>query len=147
MRIARLLVCLIALLLVAAPAAGAATSVGLPTTKPHSVTVPPPGFAISANQAEAIARSLPAVKKVLRDNPNPVVDVSIFDGSFWQVQIARHDDELAMVDVDISPAGAVSGVYSGLSAYNYTARGKYDRTLRKPWVWLPFALLFVLPFV
>jgi hypothetical protein len=141
--------CLLLLALFGAPPAARAADVGvgIPALPPESMTVPPPGFSTSANDAIAIAKRQPEVRKVLRKHPKAIFDVSIFSGVYWQVDVAKGTGVRAWVDVDVGPRGDVLGVYPGIAASSYLARGKFDPILRKTWVWLSFGVLFLVPFV
>jgi hypothetical protein len=138
---------LLALLLLPSAARAADTSVGIPAVAPESMDVPPPGFSTTGEEALAIARRQPAVRKVLREHPDAVHDVSVFSGIYWEVDFAERPGSLALVSVDVAPRGEVVGTYTGIAASTFMARGKFDPILRKTWVWLTFGVLFLVPFV
>jgi hypothetical protein len=137
----------LALVLLAPATAHAQTGVGFPLAAPASMTTPPPGFTTSAREALAIAKRQPAVVKAQREHPNAELDAQIWDGSRWEVDLLTRAGGDVIVDVDISAAGRVTGVWTGLAAGNYLARGDFDPIMRKPWVWLTFGILFLAPFV
>ncbi len=137
----------LALLLAPAAAQAQDTSVGIPVAPPSSPTVPPPGFKTTARQAIAIAKRQPEVQKVLREHPRAIFDAQVFGNWRWQIDVAAKNGDRALVDVDISPYGNVIDVWSGISASTYLARGHFDTTMRQPWVWCVFGLLFLAPFI
>ena len=133
-----------------APAASAAApgqvdSVGLPRELPASMSVPPPGFSTNARQAIAIAERTPAVRKALRDHPGLRSEALVWDHSRWEVNFKTA--QRTYVEVDVTAGGAVEAIWTGLQAEAYFARGGSSGLFDSPWVWLPFALLFVAPFV
>jgi hypothetical protein len=137
-----------ALLLVPSAAQAAQdTSVGIPVAPPASMTVRPPGFKTTAEQAIAIAKRQSAVQRVLHDHPHAIVDAQIWDNWRWQIDVAAKRGDRALVDVDVDAYGRVINVWSGISASTYLARGHFDATMRQPWVWIVFGLLFLAPFI
>jgi Glycosyltransferase family 87 len=150
MRRLRSLGWLIVLALMLAPAAAKADQgarVGAPLAPPASMTVPPPGFRTTANQAIAIAKRQPAAREALRKHPHAIIDAQVWDDWRWQIDIAAKPGERALVDVDVSPYGNIVDVWTGLPASTYFVRGNFDATMRQPWVWLVFGLLFLAPFI
>jgi hypothetical protein len=137
----------LALLLVPSAAQAQDTSVGIPVAPPASMTERPPGFRTTAEQAIAIAKRQPEVQQVLREHPRAIFDVKVFGNWRWQVDVAAKNGERALVDVDVSPYGNVIDVWTGISASTYLSRGNFDATMRQPWVWLVFGLLFLAPFI
>jgi hypothetical protein len=146
MRIGRLLGCLVALFLIAAPAAHAGQQVGAPIAPPASMTVPPPGFRTTAAQAGRIALRQPAIARALRANRRARLDIEIWDAAYWQVSVAEAG-KVPTATADISAYGEIFKVYSGIAAGSYFARGDFDPHFSRPWVWFPFGVLFLLPFL
>jgi hypothetical protein len=141
------LIVLAVLLVPSAAQATQGTSVGVPLAPPASMTVPPPGFKTTAEQAIAIARRQPAVREALRSHPNAIIDAEVWGDWRWQVDVAAKRGDRALVDVDVSAYGGVMNVWTGLPASTYFARGNFDATMRQPWVWIVFGLLFLAPFI
>ena len=52
-----------------------------------------------------------------------------------------------VAEVDVGARGGVSAVFTGPQAQSYLARGHHGNLFDSPWVVLPFALLFLVPFV
>lgn len=146
MRIGRLLGCLVALLLIAAPAAQAGQQVGAPIAPPASVHVPPPGFRTTAVQAGRIALRQPAIVRALKADRRARLDIEVYNSLYWQVSVAEAG-KAPTASADISAYGEVIKVYSGIAAGSYFARGDFDSHFGRPWVWLTFGVLFLLPFL
>ena len=148
---ARLLVlfCLLGLT-VLAPAAPAhaqaqVDSVAPPVALPESETVPPPGFRTSARQAIAIGDRIPKVRALRRSHPDLDATAWVWGGWRWEVDYVAGNQVLA--EVAVGARGGVVGVFTGPQAQSYLARGHQGKLFDSPWVVLPFALLFLVPFV
>ena len=145
MRVARLVLGLVAALLVVAPAARAAELPG-PGSGPVAADARPPGFHTDATQAIAAARAAPAVQAQLRRRPDLHAVASVWEQRRWAVVFTDRDD-VPRAEAAVSSYGAVGEVWTGLNASSYLTRDGLDPVFRKPWVWAPFALLFLVPFV
>ncbi len=136
------------LLTSAGPASAApqgADSVGLPLASPPSQTVPPPGFTTSARQAVEIALGTRTVRRLRSREANLVASAYVWAGKRWEVDFGVGGKDLA--EVDLSPSGRVVAVWTGAQVDSYQARGHFDKLFDSPWLFAPFALLFLLPFV
>jgi hypothetical protein len=143
------LLCLLGLT-VLAPAATARAqaqvdSVGPPLALPESETVPPPGFRTTARQAIAIGDRVPEVRALRRGHPDLKATAWVWDGWRWELDYVADDRVLA--EVDVGARGGVVAVLTGPQAQSYLARGHQGNLFDSPWVVLPFALLFLVPFV
>jgi hypothetical protein len=146
MRRLPLLGLLLTLVLALAPAAAHADNiVGVGVTSPTSLNEVPPGFRTSARQAVDLARRQPAFARQ-RAKAGTTTAVSIFSGIYWQVQVDDRDGHV-IAEADISPYGRVMGVYTGVAATSYIARPGVDPSFSRPWVWLTFGVLFLVPFI
>jgi hypothetical protein len=125
--------------------ARAAGSVGPPVAAPASLTTPPPGFSINANRALAIAAGTPAVKKLLAAHPKAAGVPNVWANERWEVDFDQGARRYASVDV--SADGRVEHVWTGLAASSYLLRGTFDKSFSRWWVWVPFGVLFLVPFV
>jgi hypothetical protein len=143
-----LLVCLVAVfaLLPSAAAQAADTPVAPDIAAPSSLSLVPPGFSTDGRQALAAARADARVKRVLAEHPGADLRVAVNGGVAWDVQIvAAHEHGVG--DVDITADGRVINVWTGVAALSYMARGHHLPAFERPWVWLTFGLLFLVPFV
>src|SRR5205085_4224836 len=52
-----------------------------------------------------------------------------------------------VAEVDVSASGQVLAVWTGAQVDSYQARGHFDSVFDSPWLFAPFAILFLLPFV
>jgi hypothetical protein len=165
--IAALALCLVA----AAPAvaqedrAGSAGSIetGLPKAAadpnalslPASQTVPPQGRDRSARRIGAIADKLADVREERRKYPGNTREVFLKGSDRWQVSYYAKTPpgsprkEIAQVLVD-DATGIVLEHWTGYKVAWTMARGypgAFGRIVNAPWVWIPLAVLFVLPFI
>ena len=125
---------------------------------PPSLVEPPPGFAISARQAEAIAGRVPEVTQARTDHPGLKPAVAIpadaaepsFEVMFVTPGVQSQYGSNIRVDVIVSGVtGVVTEVWTGPQAATPLARGQepsVGRALNRPYIWLPLAALFLLPF-
>jgi hypothetical protein len=120
-------------------------SVGLPLTVPASQTTPPPGFTTTARDAVRIAFATKKVRELRGKHPNLNGHAYIWAGRQWEVDLGVNGKDLA--EVDVSASGKVLHVWTGVQADAYFARGHFGRLFDSPWVFIPFCVLFVLPFV
>jgi Glycosyltransferase family 87 len=126
---------------------------------PASETQPPPGFRLSAKQARAIADAVPAVQDAEAEHSRLKSSVSVptFGGDpttfevvyFTPGEESQYGTE-ARVEVVVSGlSGQVVAVWTGPQAGDTLARGEeplVGKALNRPYVWLPLAALFLLPF-
>jgi hypothetical protein len=139
---------LVALFAFAAPAtAGADQIVGIDMVHPESMDVPPPSFQTSGKQALTIATRLPEFAAQQRKHPNSRIDVAIYGGLFWQIALIEQPSGRFPVVVEVLPDGRVMDVNTGVAASSFIARAHFEPNFARWWVWLPFALLFLAPFV
>ena len=136
----------LAFLLVPAAAQAADVGVGLPTSAPPTETAIPPGFTTNARQVKAIAARVPEVRAAQRENPTAKLYAQVWNGARWDVSLFSSDDR-SLVLVNLGRDGKLLHVWTGLAAQSVFAQGHFDHTFPKPWVFAPFALLFLLPFV
>jgi hypothetical protein len=119
---------------------------------------PPPGYAISARQARAIAERVPAVRRERAEHPGlkPVVGIPAEAGDLsFEVEFAtpgvrsQYGSDIR-VDVVVSGVtGEVTEVWTGPQAATPLARGdgrSAGGALNRPYVWLPLAAIFLLTF-
>jgi hypothetical protein len=117
---------------------------------PASQTKPPPLHRLSARQAVAIADR---VAKVRRERARfaSTRRTAFTKGALqWQVSYyAAKDKEIAQVLIDDS-TGAVREAWTGHHVAWTMARGypgAFGRKINSPYLWIPLAVVFVLPFV
>jgi Glycosyltransferase family 87 len=124
--------------------------------RPVSRTVPPPGFRLSANQAERLADRNAAVLQAKAEHPDLrgttyLSPLRLRQGTFWHWDVIYKDggnDQI--VEVELHPVdGSVLQItkepdigWPLLLAFPGVLGGK----LNAPYIWLPLCLLFVLPF-
>jgi hypothetical protein len=164
-------------LLAAAPAAGAASTGSPPKAAalkpaltnpvsavpvagdalvaPPSQDVAPPGHRLSAKQAGAIADKVEDVRHELHRYPGSVREVFEKGTDRWQVsyfaKVPPGDPrkEIAQLVID-DRSGAVLESYTNYKVAWTMARGypgAFGRIVNSPVVWVPLAVLFVLPFL
>jgi Glycosyltransferase family 87 len=149
---------LVALLAPAAAAQAQQDALVPESISPPSQTKAPPGFGISARQAEVIAGRMPEVNRVRAQfpalEPTAVIDTTAEEPSF-DVMFATPGRESQYgsdirVDVIVSGlTGDVLEVWTGPQAATPLARGEQPsvgRSLNRPYVWLPLAAIFLLAF-
>jgi hypothetical protein len=146
----------------AAGSAGA-LSAGVPSvavasdelTSPPSQTTPPPGHVLSARQAGAIAGRVDNIRAARHKYPGYTREVFLKGPDRWQVsyfaKVPPGDPrkEIAQVLIDDRSA-AVLEHWTGYKVAWTMARGypgAFGRVVNAPWVWIPLAILFVVPFV
>jgi len=134
------------------PSAAVAPS-GL-VTPPRSDVVPT-GRRQTSDRVGRIADALPAVRRERREHPRSTREVYLKGPANWQVSYfarvpaGEPREEIAQVlirDVDSS----VLEVWTDYKVAWTMARGypgAFGRIVNAPWVWIPLALLFVLPFI
>jgi hypothetical protein len=125
--------------------------------EPASQTQPPPGFRISADQARTITEAIPAVRDAKAEHRRleSLVSIPTFGGDPTTFEVAYFTpDEDSQYGTSIRVEVVVSGltgqvlrVWTGPQAGNPLARGEeLGSSLNRPYVWLPLAALFLLPF-
>jgi hypothetical protein len=163
---------LVLLLVAAAPAAAQqrrAGSAGAPksvikvptVSSPDALSLPartdvrPPGRLLTAQQVGAIARKVEIVREERHKYPGNTREVFLKGQSRWQVSYfakvppGAPRKEIAQVLVD-DRTGAVLEAWTGYKVPWTMARGysgAFGRIVNAPWVWIPLAVLFVVPFV
>ena len=147
----------LALLLAGALSPGAAMAQQdplLPTAlPPERPDEPPPGFLLSANEAQRITDRLGEVRDLREQHPKmeSVVLIPTSRGVYghsYEVFYADGEDVLADIFLN-GRTGKVHQVWTGPQAATPLARGEepsVGRSMNKPYIWLPLAVLFVLPF-
>jgi hypothetical protein len=138
----------LALLALAAPARAQA----LAGYVPKSPDKAPTGFKLTPRAARAIADRQAAVVRERAGHPalraRVVVPQYFGDRRYEAIYLDGKD---VRVDVHVDGrSGAVLETWTGLQADNLLARGydpPFGRSLNKPYIWLPLALLFLAPFV
>lgn len=128
-----------------AAAAPSFQTVGVPVVTPQSLTERPPGFTTTARQAIDITLRQPKIKAIVREHPKAKIQPYVFGGGHWEVNVAIGQRNYA--SVEITRDGHVLKVWSGLASRTYMVRGVFDALFRHWWVWLPFSVLFLVPFV
>jgi len=148
----------VALLAQTAPAHAQQDALVPESVAPPSQTKPPPGFGISARQAQAVAGRVPEVRQERADHPSlePMVSIDTmadepsFDVMFVTPGVESQYGSDIRVDVIVSGlTGEVLEVWTGPQAATPLARGEQPsigRSLNRPYVWLPLAAIFLLAF-
>ena len=152
--------CLVFVALVVTPAAAHAQQDTLvpESVAPPSQTEPPPGFGISARQAQAEAQRVPEVREARAEHPSlrPLAAIdSTSDQPRFEVMFVTPGSQSQYgsdirVDVIVSGlTGEVLHAWTGPQAATPLARGEepsIGRALNRPYVWLPLAAIFMLAF-
>ena len=152
--------CLVIVALVALPAPALAQQDALvpESVAPPSQTEPPPGFGISARQAQASAEAVGAVREARAEHPGltPLVAIDTSaDEPRFEVMFATPGSESQYgsdirVDVIVNGlTGEVLRAWTGPQAATPLARGEEPSiggALNRPYVWLPLAAIFLLAF-
>jgi hypothetical protein len=136
----------------------ATTTVAAPPADPNALSLPadedavPPGHARSARQVTRIADALPDVRAARRKHPGSYSTAYMKGTDRWQVSYftpGRQRVEIAQVTIS-DYTGAVLEHYTGYKVAWTMARGypgAFGRKVNEPWIWIPLAALFVVPFV
>jgi Glycosyltransferase family 87 len=149
-----LLVALLVVGAVAPAAASAQQDALLPTAAPpERPDEPPQGFLLSPNEAERITDRLGEVRELREEHQRIAAEVLIPTyrntyGHWYEVIYADGEDVLADIYLN-GRTGKVVRVWTGPQAATPLARGEepsVGRSMNKPYIWLPLAVLFVLPF-
>jgi hypothetical protein len=122
---------------------------------PASQDVPPPGRRLSARQVAAIAERLDEVRHERRRYRGARREVFLKGPERWQVSyFARQPPgsarkEIAQVVVDDRSRQVVEVWTNYKVAWTMARgyRGAFGRIVNAPWVWIPLAIVFVVPFL
>jgi hypothetical protein len=145
------------------PGSAGRLATGLPRTPaspdqlsvPAHDDVPPPGRGLTALRVGAIADHLANVRRERSRFPGSTREVYLKGADRWQVSYfakvppGAPRKEIAQVLVD-DGSGAVLEAWTGYKVAWTMARGypgAFGRIVNAPWVWIPLAVLFVVPFV
>ena len=112
---------------------------------PASQTVPPKGFTVNAIQAKGIASRLEVARKLGRRHRDMRVKAWVWDHQAWAVDFYRGGK--TYLEVFETPTGHVAISYTGIKAQYIQARMRFAGLFDSPWVFIPFGLMFLLPFV
>ena len=147
-------------MLPAAPARAQQDALVPQSVVPPSPTEPPPGFAVAPNEARAAAERVEAVQAARREHsglrstvavPTAGGDPRTYQvGYFTPLERSQYGSDIRVEVVVSGVSGEVLEVWTGPQAATPLARGgepSLGRSLNKPWVRLPLAALFLLPFV
>jgi hypothetical protein len=140
-------------ILALAPAALAQQDALVPRTAfPERADVPPRGFELSRNEAVRIADRVPQVREQRAEHPRmrETVVIPLYRGKGAEFNVYYWEGETVLADVYVDGVtGEVNEVWTGPQAATLLARGEdppLGRAMNRPYVWLPLALLFLLPF-
>ena len=144
----RLTLCLVVMGIVAAfpsvAAAATSTPVSPSVEQPSNPDVPPAGYSTSVRQADAIAERTPEARKAMHHYHG--VKVAAFArNDRWEVDF--YDSTTVRAEIIVSKDGKLIRSWSGLAARAPYTRGQYGGPFEKPWIFIPFGLLFLAPFV
>ena len=164
---AALLICLLAAGPAQAQLRAPGNSGGVPTNLPSAPVSPnalvrpprddvaPPGRRLTARRVGAIADRIAKVRRERREYPRSRRDVFLKGSDRWQVSYfadtkpGRPRKEIAQVLID-DRSGRVLEAWTDYQVPWSMARGypgAFGRIVNAPWVWIPLALAFVLPFL
>ena len=128
---------------------------GLPQGFPATMTGRPGGFTTNGYQALASAEASAEMQAIHSKYQGTCACatplkwvVQIWFGRpvpYWLVYFLYKNKPIA--EVDVSPFGRVLHVWTGPLAITPWARGNYGRLFDSPWVFIPFVLMFLVPFV
>jgi hypothetical protein len=145
----------VALLLLAAPGASAATATtaaapGTPVLV-TSMTQPPAGYRLNAGQVQRIALADPHVQAQVRRLPRSEPYEYTKGPGQWQVSwFSSRRPQKELMQVYIADAtGRVTQVWTGFQVAWTMARGypgAFGRQVNAWYIWIPLCLLFVAPF-
>lgn len=149
-RAAAVFAALLLALVTAATATGAAAANDL--RSPPGPDEVPEGYRMTERQALAIADKLPEVREARAQERRSTRSAFLKPVRRWQVSYyddQRDRTEIAQVLID-DATGAVLETWTGYKVPWTMARGydgAFGRKINSPLVWVPLAILFVLPFV
>ena len=140
-------------MLVPGPAGAGAQTAAPDANTPVPVASPnarPPGFELTASQAERIAAGIPQIAAVLRHHRAAAPTEYTRGTTRWQVSwFTPSGDEIAQVIIN-DVTGAPTEAWTGFQVAWPMARGApgaFGHQLNHPWFWVPLCVLFVLPFL
>jgi hypothetical protein len=118
---------------------------------PPSVSIPPPGHRMTAQQAIRIALAVPKIARAKRDHPGSYATAYEKGQAQWQVSLftARTRVEIGQVTID-DATRTVLEAWTGYQVAWTMARGypgAFGRRVNALYVWIPLCVLFVLPFL
>ena len=135
------------------PAGAGAQTAAPDANTPVPVASPnarPPGFELTASQAERIAAGIPQIAAVLRHHRAAAPTEYTRGTTRWQVSwFTPSGDEIAQVIIN-DVTGAPTEAWTGFQVAWPMARGApgaFGHQLNHPWYWVPMCVLFVLPFL
>jgi len=123
--------------------------------RPRRDDVAPPGRQLTAARVARVADALQSVRDERRARPGSTREVFLKGSTRWQVSYfakvppGKPRKEIAQVLVD-DRGGRVLEAWTDYKVAWMMARGypgAFGRIVNAPWVWIPLALAFVLPFV
>jgi Glycosyltransferase family 87 len=123
----------------------AASSLAEPLTGIPNYGYTPPGFTSTGGQAVAAAEANPTMQALHRHMHPLYVKPLVWSGALWSVEFAYGPRIVA--EVDETPNGHVTKVWTGPVAAAVWARGHYGGIFDSPWIIVPFALMFLVPFL
>jgi Glycosyltransferase family 87 len=146
--IAMLLVCPSAAL---ASTGDAATALVPETVSPYvmagTASTRPPGFTSTAGQAIAAAKATATMQAIHR-REHPLSFNTYYwqvGQPYWYIPFSYHGHVVA--EVNLSPAGKVTSVWTGAQAQAPYTHGHYSPLFDHSWVMIPLALAFLLVFL
>lgn len=140
------------LVVLAAAAAFAGGAAASDLTSPPGLDDVPVGHRLTEREALRIADRLPEVREARAEAGRSTRSAFLKPVRRWQVSYydtARERREIAQVQID-DATGSVLEVWTGYKVPWTMARGydgAFGRKVNSPFVWVPLAILFVLPFL
>jgi Glycosyltransferase family 87 len=123
--------------------------------EPESYDRAPPGRAMTAREALALAAARPEVREARAANPLAYARAYLAEGGRWQVswflpptRTEPRREEIAQVLIRDRDRRVLE-VWTGVQVAWPMARGhpgQFGRSVNAPWVWIGLCALFVLPF-
>ena len=117
----------------------------MPIVPAISPTVPPPHFSSNADEALVAAKSTSAMRALHRREHPLFLQVFMWGDRYWLVDFSYHGKPVA--EVDVSPTGRVTGIWTGPLMFAVYARGHYAPLFDSWWVVVPSSIVFLLPFL
>ena len=117
--------------------------------RPDRDDVPPPGFTMTADEAEVVAGRDAKVRRERERHPELRPTAYVRSPGRWQVSWFVDSDERVQVHVD-DRSRAILESWAGHQVAWRMARGyegAFGRKWNSPWLLVPLGLLFLLPFV
>jgi hypothetical protein len=125
--------------------AHAATSVGPQQTMWPFPKLAPPGYKLSATEAQRLAVDSRVGRTLRAQRPGIRTSAYLIAPHGWEVDFEGRKIVLGEVDVD-GVNGRILRSYTGWQAANFQTRGHLGGLADSWWVWLPLCVLFVAPF-